>query len=120
MKRTSYTVENYSENMRSRLVATTVLVVLVMIAAPVAAQEVNEEGNLIIDVILPLALAFIMFSLGMGLTLDDFTLVFREPRAFGIGLTNQMIVLPIGPHVNFKMINYMSDKIKKLLTKKIL
>ena len=79
--------------MRSRLVATTVLVVLVMIAAPVAAQEVNEEeGNLIIDVILPLSLAFIMFSLGMGLTLDDFTLVFREPRAFGIGLTNQMIV----------------------------
>ena len=88
--------------MRPGLVATTVLVVLVMIAAPVAAQEVNEEeGNLIIDVILPLSLAFIMFSLGMGLTLDDFTLVFREPRAFGIGLTNQMIVLPIGPHVNF-------------------
>ena len=96
MRRTGYTLENYSENMRSRLVATTVLVVLVMIAAPVAAQEVNEEeGNLIIDVILPLSLAFIMFSLGMGLTLDDFTLVFREPRAFGIGLTNQMIVLPI-------------------------
>ena len=43
MRRTSYTLENYSENMRSRLVATTVLVVLVMIAAPVAAQEVNEE-----------------------------------------------------------------------------
>ena len=34
--------------------------------------------------------------------------------------SDNMIVLPIGPHINFKMINYMSDKIKKLLTKKIL
>ena len=82
--------------MKAWLVATTVLAVLVMIAAPVAAQEVNEqEGNVIIDVILPMSLAFIMFSLGLGLTLDDFTLVFREPKAFAIGLTNQMIVLPI-------------------------
>ncbi len=96
MRRTSYTVENSSKSMKAWLVATTVLAVLVMIAAPVAAQEVNEqEGNVIIDVILPLSLAFIMFSLGLGLTLDDFTLVFREPKAFGIGLTNQMIVLPI-------------------------
>ena len=96
MRRTSYTVENSSKSMKPWLVATTVLAVLVMIAAPVAAQEVNEqEGNVIIDVILPLSLAFIMFSLGLGLTLDDFTLVFREPKAFAIGLTNQMIVLPI-------------------------
>ena len=34
--------------------------------------------------------------------------------------SDKMIVLPIGPHINFKMINYMSDKIKKLLTKKFL
>ena len=96
MRRTSYTAENSSKSMRAELVATTVLVVLVIISAPVAAQEVNEEeSNLIIDVILPLSLAFIMFSLGLGLTLGDFTLVFREPKAFGIGLTNQMIVLPI-------------------------
>ena len=36
-----------------------------------------------------------MFSLGIGLTVDDFTVIVKEPKAFAIGLTNQMIVLPI-------------------------
>ena len=76
--------------------AITALVVLVMLASPVQAQEESEEeGNLIIDIVLPLSLAFIMFSLGLGLSTEDFSLVFREPRAFGIGLANQMLILPI-------------------------
>ena len=58
-------------------------------------EESEEESNVIIDVILPLSLAFIMFSLGLGLTVTDFSLVFTEPKAFAIGITNQMIVLPI-------------------------
>ena len=58
-------------------------------------ESVEDESNVIIDVVLPVALAFIMFSLGIGLTLDDFTLVAKEPKAFGIGVANQMIVLPI-------------------------
>ena len=58
-------------------------------------EETEEESNVIIDVILPLSLAFIMFSLGLGLTVKDFSLVFTEPKAFAIGITNQMIVLPI-------------------------
>jgi len=58
-------------------------------------EETEEESNVIIDVILPLSLAFIMFSLGLGLTVTDFSLVFTEPKAFAIGITNQMIVLPI-------------------------
>lgn len=82
--------------MRPRIVATAVLAALILIAAPAQAQEEEEEEeNLIINVVLPLSLAFIMFSLGLGLTIEDFTLVFREPKAFAIGLTNQMIVLPI-------------------------
>ena len=82
--------------MRLSSVAITALVVLVMLASPVHAQEESEEeGNLIIDVVLPLSLAFIMFSLGLGLTADDFSLVFREPKAFAIGVSNQMLVLPI-------------------------
>ena len=36
--------------------------------------------GIITDVILPIALAFIMFSLGLGLTVADFTRVLRRPR----------------------------------------
>ncbi|MAR61040.1 MAG: bile acid:sodium symporter [Euryarchaeota archaeon] len=58
-------------------------------------EAAEEESNVIIDVVLPLSLAFIMFSLGLGLTASDFGLVFTEPKAFAIGITNQMLVLPI-------------------------
>ena len=51
--------------------------------------------GLITDVILPLSLAFIMFSLGLGLNLSDFTRVFFKPRDFLIGLFFQIIILPI-------------------------
>ena len=62
----------------------------------VAEDETTEdESNVIIDVVLPIALAFIMFSLGISLTIDDFSLVAKEPKAFAIGVVNQMIVLPI-------------------------
>lgn len=50
---------------------------------------------MIIDIILPLSLVFIMFSLGLGLTLDNFRNVFRQPRAFAIGILNQMLLLPL-------------------------
>ena len=50
---------------------------------------------MIIDILLPLSLIFIMFSLGLGLTTDDFKNVIREPKVFIIGITNQMLVLPI-------------------------
>ena len=49
--------------------------------------------GIITDVILPLSLAFIMFSLGLGLSLNDFTRVFFKPRDFLIGLFFQIIVL---------------------------
>ena len=51
--------------------------------------------GIVTDVILPLSLAFIMFSLGLGLSLSDFTRVFFKPRDFLIGLFFQIIVLPI-------------------------
>ena len=82
--------------MRGAIVVISVLIVLVMVSSSVQAQEETEdEDNVIIDIVLPLALAFIMFSLGLGLTTGDFALVFREPRAFTIGIVNQMLVLPI-------------------------
>ena len=78
---------------------TTVFVIftlfLVTDSAVAEDDATEDESNVIIDVVLPVALAFIMFSLGLGLTVDDFALVAKEPKAFAIGVTNQMIVLPI-------------------------
>ena len=50
---------------------------------------------MIIDIFLPLSLVFIMFTLGTGLTTKDFKNVLFEPKAFGLGIINQMIILPI-------------------------
>ena len=41
--------------------------------------------NIVTDVILPLALAFIMFVLGLGLTGADFLRVIKQPRDFFVG-----------------------------------
>ncbi len=46
------------------------------------------------DVVLPLVLAFIMFALGLGLTVDDFVRVVKRPRDFAIGAVSQIILLP--------------------------
>ena len=71
--------------MRRGLVVLLILVGLLFISLPVQAQDlVEEEGNVIIDIVLPIALAFIMFSLGLGLTQADFFLVFTEPKAFAV------------------------------------
>ena len=50
---------------------------------------------MIIDIFLPLSLIFIMFTLGLGLTSKDFTNLFKNPKAFYIGIINQMIILPV-------------------------
>ena len=47
------------------------------------------------DVVLPLALAFIMLALGLGLTFDDFVRVARHPRDFAVGAVSQVLVLPM-------------------------
>ena len=51
--------------------------------------------NVVTDVILPLALAFIMFVLGLGLTGADFLRVIRKPRDFFVGMISQVVLLPI-------------------------
>jgi len=47
------------------------------------------------DILLPIGLAFIMFSIGLGLKVGDFTLVLRYPRAIFVGLLNQIVLLPL-------------------------
>ncbi|PSM18713.1 bile acid:sodium symporter [Nitratireductor sp. StC3] len=51
--------------------------------------------DIILSVFLPLALAIIMFSLGLGLTLADFARVAREPKAFALGAVAQLLLLPL-------------------------
>jgi BASS family bile acid:Na+ symporter len=51
--------------------------------------------GVVIDVFLPLALAFIMLSLGLGLTGEDFLRVIKQPRDFLVGAFSQIILLPI-------------------------
>ena len=50
--------------------------------------------NIVTDIILPLALAFIMFVLGLGLTSNDFLRVIKQPRDFFVGAISQILLLP--------------------------
>ena len=61
--------------------------------------------GIIIDIFLPLALAFIMFALGLGLTGTDFLRVLKQPKDFLIGAISQIILLPI---IAFILINIWS------------
>ena len=51
--------------------------------------------SIVTDVFLPLALAFIMFALGLGLSGSDFLRVIKQPRDFFVGAFSQIILLPI-------------------------
>jgi BASS family bile acid:Na+ symporter len=51
--------------------------------------------GILISVFLPLALVVIMFSLGLGLVLEDFKRVFMKPKALLIGAAAQLILLPV-------------------------
>ncbi len=45
--------------------------------------------------LLPLALAYIMFTLGTGLKPSDFKVIASHPKAFIVGLVNQVIFVPL-------------------------
>ncbi|MEU8897523.1 bile acid:sodium symporter family protein [Nocardia sp. NPDC048505] len=51
-------------------------------------------GSTLFAVLLPIALALIMFGLGLTLTTEDFRRVLRYPRAAVVALVCQMVVLP--------------------------
>jgi len=59
--------------------------------------------GIVTDVFLPLALAFIMFALGLGLTGGDFLRVAKQSRDFFVGAFSQIILLPIIAFVLVKM-----------------
>lgn len=49
---------------------------------------------MLIEIILPLSLAFIMFSLGLGLTFADFARILTMPKAVLTGMLGQILLLP--------------------------
>ena len=53
----------------------------------------------IVTKIAPLALAFIMLGLGLGLTTKDFLRVINNPRDFAVGFICQLIILPIVAYI---------------------
>jgi BASS family bile acid:Na+ symporter len=54
--------------------------------------------------IAPLCLAIIMFGLGLGLTIGDFTRVVRNPKDFTVGFLCQVILLPFVAFILIKII----------------
>lgn len=53
------------------------------------------QGDIVSGVLLPLILAFIMFSLGLGLTLGDFRRILVQPRALLVGVFSHFVLLPL-------------------------
>ena len=59
----------------------------------------------IVTTIAPIALALIMLTLGLGLTIQDFTRVVNQPKDFIVGLLCQLILLPIVAFLLIKVLN---------------
>ena len=57
----------------------------------------------IVTKIAPIALALIMLTLGLGLTIKDFSRVIKQPKDFLVGLTCQLILLPIVAFIIIKV-----------------
>jgi BASS family bile acid:Na+ symporter len=53
------------------------------------------EGSVVTAVLLPAAIAVIMFSLGLTLTRDDFRRVLIAPRGVAIGMLNLALISPL-------------------------
>ncbi len=55
--------------------------------------------DIIVTVFLPLSLAVIMLSLGIGLTGGDFARIAKQPKAFGIGAFFQVLLVPVAAYL---------------------
>ncbi|PHS72195.1 MAG: bile acid:sodium symporter [Cycloclasticus sp.] len=53
------------------------------------------QAGILTTVVLPVSLFIIMFGMGLSLRTPDFTRVFKQPKAAVIGLSAQLIALPI-------------------------
>ena len=53
------------------------------------------QASVLTEVLLPLALAFVMFGMGLTLTLSDFARLLKAPKAVLTGFIGQIILLPM-------------------------
>ena len=58
-------------------------------------MESVQLVTLVNSVVIPICLFLIMMGMGLTLVVNDFKRVLKYPKAVGIGLTNQLILLPI-------------------------
>ena len=58
-------------------------------------KTLTMEQNSVTAIFLPLALGIIMLGMGMTLTATDFKKIFVYPKAVLLGLTNQLLLLPL-------------------------
>ena len=54
-----------------------------------------EEQSAAVQWVLPLTIAMIMLSMGLGLITDDFRRIVEKPKAVCIGLCGQLLLLPL-------------------------
>ncbi len=62
-------------------------------------------GNLFSHYLMPVAIAYIMFGIGINLNFTDFNTTFKKPKALFAGLVAQIMVLPVVAFV----LNYFFD-----------
>ena len=67
-------------------------------------MESLEIVTLVNSVVIPICLFLIMMGMGLTLVTNDFKRVLKYPKAVGIGLTNQLILLPV---IGFALANIM-------------
>ncbi|WP_201556630.1 bile acid:sodium symporter family protein [Psychrobacter sp. 72-O-c] len=67
-------------------------------------MESVQLVTLVNSVVIPICLFLIMMGMGLSLVTNDFKRVAKYPKAVGIGLTNQLIMLPI---IGFALANIM-------------
>jgi BASS family bile acid:Na+ symporter len=53
------------------------------------------QSSVLTELFLPFSLAVIMFGMGLSLRVEDFKRILIYPKAVGIGLLNQLVLLPI-------------------------
>ena len=54
-----------------------------------------DATTIITQIFLPISLAIIMFGMGLTLVVNDFTRLFTYPKEIIIGLSNQLVLLPL-------------------------
>ena len=63
----------------------------------------NTEGLWVLNI----TLAFIMFGVALGITINDFKRLFKNPKILFTGIVSQFILLPLVTFIFIKLVNPM-------------